>query len=273
MRTLCVAIVACAVAAASAFARQSSDYVIGSQDVLTIAVYDQPELSGKFNVEADGSFTYPLIGRVMAGGSTLRAVEEELRKRLADGYLKNPQVSVAIEQYRSQRIFIIGEVRAPGAYQLTGDMTLIEALARAGSVTAEAGEEILIVRPPDGRSGTGPVLPTDDESAEVIRVNVRELQTGVLSQNVALKDGDTLVVLRAQSVYVFGQVKAPGAYAAEKGTSVLQALSLAGGVTDRGSTGRIFIVRTLDGKKKEFKAKLTDTVEPGDTLIVKERFF
>ena len=88
-----------------------------------------------------------------------------------------------------------------------------------------------------------------------------------------LKDGDTVVVPKAQGVYVFGQVKAPGAYAMEKGTTVLQALSLAGGVTDRGSTGRVKIVRTVDGKKKEIKAKLTDMVEPGDTLIVGERFF
>jgi polysaccharide export outer membrane protein len=273
MKTLGICLIACALAAATARAGQQSDYVIGSQDVLTITVYGQTDLSGNFSVEADGSFAYPLIGRIVAGGLTLRSVEEELRKRLADGYLKNPQVSVAIEQYRSQRIFIIGEVRAPGSYQLTGDMTLIEALARAGSVTAEAGEEILIVRPPDGQRGAGPVLPTDDANAETIRVNLRELQTGVLSQNVPLRDGDTLVVLRAQSVYVFGQVKSPGAFAAEKGTTVLQALSLAGGVTDRGSTGRVFIVRTIDGRKKEFKAKLTDTVEPGDTLIVKERFF
>jgi polysaccharide biosynthesis/export protein len=258
---------------ATGAAAQQSDYVIGPQDVLTVTVYDQLDLSGKFNVEADGSFAYPLIGRIVAGGLTLRAVETELKRRLSDGYLKNPQVSVAIEQYRSQRIFVIGEVRAPGAYQLTGDMTLIEALARAGSVTTEAGEEILIVRPPEAKSRSGPVLPTDDASAEIIRVNARDLQAGVLSQNVALRDGDTLVVLRAQSVYVFGQVKTPGAFAAEKGTTVLQALSLAGGVTDRGSTGRVFIVRTVDGKKKEFKAKLTDTVEPGDTLIVKERFF
>jgi polysaccharide export outer membrane protein len=272
MKTLLRAVIALVLTAAAASA-QGSDYVIGSQDVLTITVYDQAELSGKFNVEADGSFAYPLIGRIVAGGLTLRAVESELKRRLADGYLKNPQVSVAIEQYRSQRIFVIGEVRAPGAYQLTGDMTLIEALARAGSVTTEAGEEILIVRPPDAKSRSGPVLPSDDTSAEVIRVNARELQAGVLSQNVALRDGDTLVVLRAQSVYVFGQVKTPGAFAAEKGTTVLQALSLAGGITDRGSTGRVFIVRTVDGKKKEFKAKLTDTVEPGDTLIVKERFF
>ena len=74
-------------------------------------------------------------------------------------------------------------------------------------------------------------------------------------------------------MYVFGQVKAPGAYPVDKDTTVLQALSLAGGVTDRGSTGRIKIVRTLEGKKKELKVKLTDLVEPGDTIIVAERFF
>ena len=81
------------------------------------------------------------------------------------------------------------------------------------------------------------------------------------------------VVQKARSVYIFGQVKAPGAYPIDKDTTVLQALSLAGGVTDRGSTGRIKIVRTVDGKKKEIKVKLTDLVEPGDTLIIAERFF
>jgi polysaccharide export outer membrane protein len=90
---------------------------------------------------------------------------------------------------------------------------------------------------------------------------------------VQLRDGDTLVVQKARSVYVFGQVKSPGAYAVDKETTLLQALSLAGGVTDRGSTGRIKIIRTIDGKKKEIKAKLTDVVDPGDTVIVGERFF
>jgi polysaccharide export outer membrane protein len=257
--------------ASGAWAGQA-DYTVGAQDVLTITVYDQPEMSGKFKVEADGTFTFPLIGRVTASGYTLRTIETELKKRLSDGYLRNPQVTVAVETFQSQRIFVMGEVRSPGSYSLTGDMTLIEALSRAGSTTAQANDEVLIVRPKAGAAAGGPVMPNQAD-AEIIRVNVRELQAGSLSQNVALKDGDTLVVPKAQAVYVFGQVRAPGAYAAEKGTTVLQALSLAGGVTDRGSTSRLVIVRTVDGKKKEIKAKLTDTVEPGDTLIVKERFF
>ncbi len=94
-----------------------------------------------------------------------------------------------------------------------------------------------------------------------------------MSLNVALQDGDTVNVPKAQSVFVSGQVKAPGAYAVEPGTTVLQVLSLAGGVTDRGSDGRITIERTVDGKRIEIKAKLTDVVQPGDTIIVKDRFF
>ena len=153
-----------------------------------------------------------------ASGQTLRAIETELKKRLSDGYLRNPQVTVAVETYQSQRIFVMGEVRSPGSYSLTGDMTLIEALSRAGSTTAQASDEVLIVRPKAGAAAGGPVMPNQSD-AEIIRVNVRELQAGSLSQNVTLKDGDTLVVPKAQAVYVFGQVRAPGAYAAEKGTT------------------------------------------------------
>ena len=254
-------------------ARQSGNYVIGPQDVLTITVWDQADLSGKFTVEADGSFSFPLIGRIKAGGLTLRELETSLKKRLADGYFKNPQLSVAIETYRSQRVFVVGEVRNPGTYPLTGDMTLIEILARAGSTTISASGEAVIVRPPTGNTTSGPVLPGQGES-DVIKVDIKDLQSGVMSRNLALRDGDTIFVLRAESIYVFGQVKNPGAYALQqKDTSVLQALSLAGGVTDRGSTSRIKIVRIVDGKKVEVKAKLTDIVKPGDTIMVPERFF
>jgi polysaccharide biosynthesis/export protein len=248
-----------------------TDYTIGVQDVITITVYDQADLTGKFTVDADGTLTFPLVGRIKAAGQTLRGLEDELKKRLADGFIRNPQVSVGVETYRSQRIFVMGEVRAPGAYQLTGEMSIIEAIARAGSTTPQAADEALIVRPKEGQT-SGPVLPSDSDST-VIRVNLREIQEGATSKNVQLRDGDTLLVQKARSVYVFGQVKAPGAYAVDKDTTVLQALSLAGGVTDRGSTGRIKIVRAVDGKKKEIKVKLTDIVEPGDTIIVAERFF
>src|SRR3954465_4274068 len=105
--------------AMTASAQSAADYVIGPQDVLTVQVFDQADLGGKYTVETDGTFSFPLIGRVTAGGLTLRSFETELRKKLADGYFRNPQVTVSVEQYRSQRVFVMGEVRAPGPVPLT----------------------------------------------------------------------------------------------------------------------------------------------------------
>lgn len=243
-----------------------NDYVVGAQDVLAVTVFGESELSGKYTVEQDGTFTFPQLGRVKAGGLTLRALEQELKTKLADGYLKNPQVAVAVETYRSQRIIVMGEVRTPGEYQLNGEMTLLAALARAGSTTPTAGHEATIVRPRrNPKAGEDP--------SEVIRIDLTDLQAGDMTLNIPLQDGDTINVPKAQSVFVAGQVKNPGAYAVDPGTTVLQLLSLAGGLTDRGSDNRIRIQRVVNGKQSEVGAKLTDVVKPGDTIIVKERFF
>src|SRR3954463_4595398 len=257
--------------AMTASAQSIDSYVIGPQDVLTIQVFDQADLGGKYTVETDGTFSFPLIGRVTAGGLTLRSFETELRKKLADGYFKNPQVTVSVEQYRSQRVFVMGEVRAPGPVPLTGGMTLIEALSRAGSTMPSASGEVAIVRAPQG--ARGPVLPDPNTSADIVNVSIRELESGSMKHNVALHDGDTIFVPRAESVYVFGQVKMPGAYAIQKDTTVLQALSLAGGVGENGAMNRIKIARVINGQKEEIKVKLTDIVKAGDTIIVPEKFF
>jgi polysaccharide export outer membrane protein len=251
------------------------DYVVGAQDVLTITCYDQADLSGKFTVETDGTFTYPLIGRVKVGGLTLRQVESQVKTRLVDdGYFRNPQITVAVDTYKSQKVFIVGEVRTPGTYPLSGDMNLVEALARAGSTLPSASGEAIIVHPSAGGKASGPTLPTQDSATDIDRVDLHDLQNGVFSQNAALRDGDTIFVPRAESVYVFGQVKNPGAYALQqRNTTVLQALSLAGGVTDRGTTSRVKIMRIINGEKREIKVKLTDLVQPGDTVVVSERFF
>src|SRR3954467_1623130 len=145
-----------------------TDYVVGPQDVLTITSYDQADLSGRFTLEADGTFTYPLIGRVKAGGLTLRSLEDALKKRLKDeGYFRNPQITVSVETYKSQKIFVVGEVRLPGSYPLSGDMSLVEALARAGSTLPTASGEAVIVHPAGQVSG--PVLPTQDNAENVVR--------------------------------------------------------------------------------------------------------
>jgi polysaccharide export outer membrane protein len=251
----------------------SNDYVIGAQDVLTVTCYDQSDLSGKFTVEADGTFTYPFIGRVKAAGLTLRALEQQLKKKLVDeGFFKNPQVTVAVDAYRSQKVFIVGEVRQPGSYTLSGDMSLIEALARAGSTLPSASGEAVIVHA--NGAATGPILPTEGNEKDVEHVDLRELQNGLLTHNPMLRDGDTIFIPQAQSIYVYGQVRNPGAYTLQhKNSTVLQALALAGGVTDRGRTSGLKIRRTVEGKEQEIRVKTTDLVKPGDVIMVPERFF
>ena len=251
-------------------AQSAANYTIGPLDVLTIQVFDQPDLGGKYTVETDGTFSFPLIGRVKASGMSLRAFEGELKSKLADGYFKNPQVTVAIEQYRSQRVFVNGEVRLPGPVPLTGGMTLIEALSRAGSTLPTSSGEVSVVRPPQTSSGAPD---TSGAGAEMFRASIRDLESGVLKQNIELRDGDQIYVPRAELVYVFGQVRNPGSYGIQKDTTVLQALSLAGGVTPNGAMGRIEIVRIVNGKTQNVKAKLTDVVQPGDTIKVPERYF
>jgi polysaccharide biosynthesis/export protein len=261
---------AAASATASTPPAAPADYVIGPQDVLSITVFDQADLSGKYPVELDGSFTFPLVGRISAGGLSVRQFETMLRAKLADGYFKNPQITVSIDQYKSQRIFIIGEVRAPGAYALDRKLTLIEALAKAGSTTPSASDEVLVVR---SHGSTGPVLPGEASAKDVQKFNLKELQSGTLTQNPGLDDGDTIYVSRAELVYIFGQIRNPGSYPILRDTTVLQALSLAGGVTPNGAMGRIKILRMVNGEKKEVKVKLTDKVQPDDTIVVPERYF
>src|SRR5215208_5460351 len=88
-------------------------YIVGPNDVLAVTVFNQPQLSGKFSVESDGTLAFPLVGRVPVGGLSVRAVEDEVRRRLSAGYLTEPRVSVTVEQYRSQQIFVMGEVKQP----------------------------------------------------------------------------------------------------------------------------------------------------------------
>jgi polysaccharide biosynthesis/export protein len=255
-------------------AQSGADYVIGAQDVLLIQVFDQQDLGGKYTVEVDGTFTFPLIGRVKAGGMTLRGFEGELKRLLADGYFRNPQVTVAVEQYRSQRVFVMGEVRQPGPVSLTGGMTLIEALARAGSTLPTSSGEVSVVRAAQSTNGdAGPLMPGQEATTEVFRTSIQDLQSGSLSHNVELRDGDTVFVPRAELVYVFGEVRNPGGYGVQKNTTVLQALSLAGGVTEHGAMNRIQVMRLIKGTKIEIRVKLTDVVQPEDTIIVPQRYF
>jgi polysaccharide biosynthesis/export protein len=272
--TLIALVLVCSTHPKAVQSRSAENYVIGPRDVVLISVFDQPTLSGRYAVEADGTFTFPHLGLIRAGGLTSRALEEMLRKRLSETLFRDPQVTVGVETYKSKRIFIMGEVRSPGQQPLSGSMTLIEALAGAGGTTPSASGDAIIVRPKGGPGGA-PVLPGQDQTADILQVDLTKLQAGDFSQNRPLQDGDTVFVPRAETIYIFGEVKSPGAYAITKQMTVLQALSLAGGQTENGALNRIKIVRIQAGRKVEVKVKSPETelVKAGDTIIVPEKWF
>ena len=253
-------------------AAQQTDYVLGPEDVFTITIWGQGGVSDRFTIESDGMFTFPILGRVTAGGLTVRQLQDDLIRRLQGDYYKNPRVAVTVENYRSQRIFIVGEVKSPGTYGLTRPMTLVEALTLAGSTTPNAGGVALIRRRTAGVPSKNPLTEMSEDVTE-IRADLTALRDGVLAPNPVLRDGDTILIPRTLPVYVYGHVGRQGEYIIGKEATLRQVLSLAGGVSQRGSTGRIKVMRLVDGIEQEIKADLDDRVRPGDTIIVPERYF
>jgi polysaccharide export outer membrane protein len=248
----------------------SADYVAGPQDVLNIVVFGEEDLSKTVALDADGSFDFPYVGRVQAGGLTARAIGEEIARKLKNFYV-NPQVSVEVAKFRSQNIFVFGQVHAPGQYPLSGNMSLMQALAAAGSPTAAAAAYVVISRP----SGSEPRLPKEESGGGTsLRITLRELQSGQLPAGFALRDGDTITIPKAETIFVTGQVKLPGPYVIEADLTVMQAIAMAGGATDKGAPNRVRIFRTVDGKQQEIKGvKLSDQVKAGDTIDVPQRYF
>jgi polysaccharide biosynthesis/export protein len=249
----------------------AAEYIVGPQDRLAITVFDEPTLTKTVTVDSDGSFDFPLVGRVVAGGHSVRQITVDLKKRLGppDGFLVNPQVSIEIDTYRSQVVYVNGQVRAPGAVPLKGAMTIMDVLAQAGSPTPEAGPYVEIYRKPIGQSPEGPL---DTAKAAPLRVAMEELRSG-RAQQILLSDGDTVNVPKAQTFIVNGFVRAPNTYVLEGEVTVQKAIAMAGGVTERGAQSRTKIQRMVDGKLVEIKVTMTDLVQPNDTIIVPQRFF
>jgi len=248
-------------------------YVIGAGDVLSIKVFDEPDLTDLFTVDSEGVITYPHVGRVDVTGKTVREVEAVLTKLLSPAYVLRPQVSVSISKYRSRSIFVLGDVKVPGQYTIEGQVTLLEVIAKAGSLLSTAGTEIIVQRYKDGLPTVlTPALPGDDRAAELMRVSVDDLREGRITANLLLQDGDTLYVPAAAKFYVIGFVKNPGSFVLVPNMTVRQALAVAGGVTERGSTNGIKIVRNVGDKEVEVGARMSDLVKPNDTIKIRQRY-
>ncbi len=249
-------------------------YLVGPNDVLGIKVLGESDLSSTYAVDSDGTIRFPFLDRVPVAGKSVQEIEFVLTKMLSDGFLNRPQISVVITSYRSRSIYVLGEVRNPAKYNIEGQTTLLEVIAQAGSFTPNAAQTINILRYKEGLTGVphgSPVVPGDPRGAEILKVTQEDLREGRLTANIILQDGDTIFVPTAEKFYVLGFVKQPGQFVLQPGMTVRQAISVAGGLTERGSDRRIKIIRKVKNKDVELDASMSDLVLPNDTIRVPQR--
>jgi polysaccharide export outer membrane protein len=257
----------------------AQEYVIGARDLLKITVWGQDDLSKEYPVDPDGYVSFPLIGRVKATGLTPTAFAGELRTRLEKDYFVNPQVLVSVKEYLSQKVHVSGEADKPGVYYLSGPTTVRDILSRAGGLSKAAGSQVVLVRAESLRDAAG-----KSPEAGTLRLNVARVLAGDPAENVAVGDGDTLVVPKGNTFFVFGEVKKPGAYQLEKDTNVLEGITLAGGFTDKAAPGRVRVIRSTGGGQQTISVDMNDVIKRGqrekaipllenDVVVVPESFF
>jgi polysaccharide biosynthesis/export protein len=250
-----------------------SVYTLGPDDVLRITVYDHPDLSHEVTVAPDGSLTYPLIGKFRAAGLNVEALEQQLVRSLADGYVVNPQVAVTVTRYRGRHVYVIGAVQNPGVYPLQHNATLLEFISQAGGVTPEAGWSVVLVRAGESANDSGSLTPAGQKNATALHIDLDKLFAGQLPQPIHLASGDTIYVPRVGYFFISGQVARPGRYRLERGMTVEQAIVLAGGFTKFAGENRLRIKRVVAGQAGEFQAQPDDRLEADDVLIVPESVF
>ena len=247
-----------------------NEYKIGAKDLLEITVFNLPELSQTVRVSEDGSVTFSLLGKVEVAGLTAQELEKKLASLLDRQYTKNARVTVFIREF--QKVAIIGAVARPGMYELVGPTTLLQAIAQAGGLTAQAMNELFVYRHGKDGKQTRIVVKLED-----LMIN------GNLDLNIELqpKDVVNIPVDQMQNVFVYGEVRTPGAvpYLSSKRITLLQAIAQAGGTTEWAKKSGVIIKRKDKKTGKEMKipinlkrmisGKIADIVlEEGDVVIV-----
>jgi polysaccharide export outer membrane protein len=247
----------------------AQEYAIGPHDILTITVWGQSDLSRDYPVDPDGLVAFPLLGRVKAAGLTTTRLAARLAELLEKDYLVNPQVSVAVKEYLSQKVQVLGEAEKPGLFYLTGPTTLLEIMSKAGGLSKTAGRQLVLVR--GQRPGAGAA------GNAIFRVNFDKIQSGDASENVRVEDRDIIFVPKAHAFFVLGEVKSAGTFPLDKETTVLDAVTLAGGFNDRAAPSGVKLIRrTANGQQETVSLDLssatsqdrTVTVQEGDTVYV-----
>ena len=252
------------------------EYRIGAKDLLEIKVLGEDKLSTTVRVSEDGKISFPYLGEIEVDGLTAAQLEKKLSRLLEEKYIINPQVKVSIKEFRSKRVSILGAIGKQGSYELLGRTTLLEILAEAGGLARDAGKEIIIIRQQADGSNISLKIPVEDL-----------MQKGEAKLNMVLEPDDIINIPADQivQIYVYGQVKSPGAIQVLKSNipTLVRAIAQAGGFTERAAKGSVVIRRKdVMGNEKEIKVNVKDIqknkvkdvqLQADDVVFVPETIF
>ncbi len=271
---------------------RQNNYYIGSGDILKINVWGEPDLDKDVIVAQDGKINYPLLDTVHISGLTISQVKEKIAYLLGSDYLVDPQVDVAIKEYHSQKVLVLGEIKSPGLYALTSATSLLEIISRAGGVSDNIGSQINIFQAGDHRkiTSSNEDISSLIEEIKPVSIDLDELlKKGNLTYNIPVRSGDIIFftgkkdgnILKHQ-VYISGNVKKPGAYDYQKGLSALNACIMAGGFEKNAAPNRTILTRNIGRQQQVFKVNLNKIkkgkkqdiqLQPGDRLYIQESFW
>ncbi|MCX6570948.1 MAG: polysaccharide export protein [Candidatus Aminicenantes bacterium] len=251
-------------------------YRVGPGDLLELKVFQVDELSQTVRVSEDGSITLPLVGRIVVEGLTQEGVVQKLTGLLQAKYVKNPQVTIFIKEYKNQQVAVIGAVEKAGSYELVGRKNLLQIISMAGGFSETAGNEIFILR--EGTDGV----------TSSVAIDLKDLLVnGNQKLNIPIEPNDVINVPvdREIRVFVMGRVTKPGAVKAKlsEGVTLLQAIADAGGLAEGAKESKITITRKdKTGKEQKIKVNLKDIIKgkkkdvvlkEGDVVYVPESFW
>lgn len=248
--------------AAPGMAQERKNYLLGGGDIVRISVFQNPDMTTEVRVAENGAISFPLIGQVAVGGLTARHAESLIAELLrSGGFVVDPQVSLLVVQMRSQQVSVLGQVNRPGKHPIEQASRLSDMLAIAGGVGQGGGDEITLLRLRNG------VMTRQD-------IDLVALFRGDATLDVDVEGGDVLYVPRAPLFYIYGEVQRPGVFRLEKKMTVMQALSVGGGLTLRGTERGVKINRRgADGVVKTQDVTLNELVQPDDVINVRESLF
>ncbi|MGY6587785.1 MAG: polysaccharide biosynthesis/export family protein [Wenzhouxiangella sp.] len=251
-------------------------YRIGAGDEIRVTIFNVPELSREYRVDANGNVTMPLVGNVKLSGLDLNEAEAVIAAAYDERYLRNPQVSVSVTQFRSQQFTAIGAVSSPRVYNVERRVSLLEAIAMSGGLSSSAGTQIYLtdrIRDPEsGQLGTRSLI-----------VDVEDLMQNPGQHNLMLGDSAVINVPRAGSIFVEGAVRRPGSFTRQGDTTVLKAIAMAGGLEFEANRSSIRVLQrnsaTNEWSQTEVsfaeirETPLADTIlNDGDIVVVDSGF-